>query len=82
MAEGAKTPKGVEKVMMETELLNINQAAELLGISPGTLYHWVSERRVPHIKLGLRCLRFRRGDLAAWIATKARCNDNKRSNAT
>ena len=52
-------------------LLNVNEAAALLGISPGSLYHWISERRgIPVVRLSARCIRFRRLDLEAWIERK------------
>ena len=51
-------------------LLKITEAAQFLGVAPGSLYHMVSQRRVPCIRLSKRCLRFRRSDLEAWIATK------------
>jgi excisionase family DNA binding protein len=57
-----------DKAEDNDRLLNVNEAADLLGISAGTLYHWVSERRVPHVKLGIRCLRFRRASLETWVA--------------
>lgn len=51
-------------------LMNIRQAAAFLGVSSGTLYHWVAaaQRGVPCVRLGRRCLRFRRSDLERWIA--------------
>jgi excisionase family DNA binding protein len=57
--------------MDESSLLDVRGAAALLGISAGTLYHWLSERRVPVVRLGLRCVRFRRSDLEAWISEKS-----------
>ena len=53
-------------------LLRVSEAAAILGIGVGTLYHWVSEGRVPHVKLSLRCLRFRRSDLEQWILENAK----------
>lgn len=49
-------------------LLDINEVSALTGVSVGTLYHWVSQKRVPFVRLSARCLRFRRSDLDAWIA--------------
>ena len=71
MAQGAKAAETKGKVMAEKLLLNVNEAAELLGVGVGTLYHWVSEGRVPHVKLSARCLRFRRADLEKWISAGA-----------
>jgi len=50
------------------ELLTYEQAAELLGVKRGTLYAWVHLKRVPHIRLSKRCVRFDRGEIEAWIA--------------
>jgi excisionase family DNA binding protein len=57
--------------MDENSLLNVREAAALLGISAGTLYHWLSERRVPVVRLGPRCVRFRKSDLDEWISEKS-----------
>jgi len=46
--------------------LTIHQAAELLQLAPGSLYHFVSQRRIPFTKLSLRCLRFSRRALLDW----------------
>lgn len=56
---------------MESEnLLSIQEVAELTGLSVGTLYHWVSERRIPFVRFSARCVRFRRSDIEAWISEK------------
>jgi excisionase family DNA binding protein len=51
-------------------LWNVTETAQFLGVASGSLYRMVSEHRVPCIHLSKRCLRFRRSDLEAWIATK------------
>lgn len=51
-------------------LMKITEAAQFLAVSPNSLYHMVSQGRVPCIRLSNRCLRFRKSDLEAWIATK------------
>ena len=50
-----------------TALLDVREAASLLHLSPGTVYHLVSQGRVPCIRLSRRCLRFRRSDLDEWV---------------
>ena len=47
--------------------LNYWQAAELLNIKIGTLYALVSRKRIPHVRLGGRLVRFSRDDLEAWV---------------
>jgi excisionase family DNA binding protein len=48
-------------------LLNVAEVSELTGITVGTLYHWVSQGRIPCIRLSSRCLRFRLQDIENWI---------------
>ena len=59
-----------------SQLLDVREAAALLKISPGSLYHWLSQGRIPVVRLGPRCVRFRRSDLEEWISEKSvRTND-------
>lgn len=44
---------------MEERLLNVEEAAEMLGIKPATLYQWVYQRRLPIVKLFGHALRFK-----------------------
>jgi excisionase family DNA binding protein len=53
-------------------LLTIQEVAKLTGFSVGTLYHFVSQRRIPVIRISSRCIRFRRCDLETWISTLSR----------
>jgi excisionase family DNA binding protein len=43
---------------MDRRLLDIEQAAEVLGIHVATLYRWSRARRVPCIRMGARVIRF------------------------
>jgi excisionase family DNA binding protein len=53
------------------ELLTTQEAADFLGISPGSLEVWRSTKRyaIPYIKCG-RLVRYRRSDLEAWLASR------------
>jgi len=53
--------------MERKELLTIEEVAELTGFSVGTLYHWVSEGRIPVLRFSARCIRFRQSDIDAWF---------------
>ena len=55
----------------EERLLDVKEAAEMLGLKPSTLYQWAYERRLPVVKLG-RTLRFRLSDIQALIAQSVR----------
>jgi excisionase family DNA binding protein len=49
-------------------LLRVDEAADLLGVKPATLYQWTYQRRIPVVKLMGRALRFRESDLQKLIA--------------
>ena len=49
-----------------TNLVGVEDAAAILGIQVSTLYAWVEQERVPHIRLG-RAVRFDPGSLSRWI---------------
>jgi len=48
-------------------LINIKEAAEMLCVAPTTMYMWVAAGRVPHIRLGNRCIRFQVAQLLEFI---------------
>ena len=47
-------------------LLDVQDAAALLGVTPKHLYDLAARREVPHVRIG-RYVRFRREGLIAWI---------------
>jgi excisionase family DNA binding protein len=47
-------------------LLNIQQAAEYLGLKVSTLYKWVSQKRIPFFRSG-RLLKFDVNELDKFI---------------
>jgi len=50
-------------------LLTIQEVSEWTGLAVGTLYHFVSQQRIPVVRLSKRCIRFRYSDLLDWIQT-------------
>ena len=52
---------------MADRLLNVNEAAAMLGLKRSTLYQWAYERRIAHVKLG-GALRFRLSAIEKLIA--------------
>src|SRR5262245_50863113 len=58
----------------EDRLLDVEEAARLLGLKPGTLYQWAYKRRIPVVKLfGPRgALRFRLNDVEQLIKDSLR----------
>jgi excisionase family DNA binding protein len=47
--------------------LTYEQAGRFLNLKTGTLYALVSQRRIPHVRLGRRLVRFSRPALDAWL---------------
>jgi excisionase family DNA binding protein len=52
---------------MSDRLLNVTEAAAMLGLKPSTLYQWAYERRIAYVKMG-GALRFRLSTLEKLIA--------------
>jgi excisionase family DNA binding protein len=52
------------------EVMNIKQASQYLGVSPDTLYKYVSEEKIPAFKLGNRW-KFKKTILDAWMEKKS-----------
>ncbi|MDR3765174.1 MAG: helix-turn-helix domain-containing protein [Acidobacteriota bacterium] len=52
------------------EVMNIRQASSYLGVSPDTLYKYVSEGSIPAFKLGNRW-KFKKALLDRWMESKS-----------
>ncbi len=48
-------------------LLTYQEASSRLAVPVDTLYGWVSEGRIPHVRLGPRTVRFETAELDAWL---------------
>jgi len=51
---------------MNRRLLNVKELSELTGLSENTIYCWVSQGRVPFVKLG-RLTKFDLQKIEEWI---------------
>jgi len=52
---------------MTMGLWTYQQVAEYLGVPVGTVYAWVSQRRIPFIRISGRCVRFDPEAINAWL---------------
>lgn len=52
------------------EVMTLREASEYLGISPDTLYKYLSEKSIPAFKLGNRW-RFKKDLLDRWMERKS-----------
>lgn len=59
------------QISKEKQLLDTTETSAFLGISKNTLYEWVLQNKVPHIKVG-RLVKFRRDDLEEWLKKRTR----------
>jgi len=49
------------------KLLTVKELAEFIGVAEGTIYHWVSARRVAVVRLSKRCIRFSESDVRELV---------------
>jgi excisionase family DNA binding protein len=54
---------------MMDKLLTVAEAAEVLRLAPGTVYHLLSRHALPCVRLSKRCVRFRQSELESWISS-------------
>jgi excisionase family DNA binding protein len=63
------TPGVVFLVSESREVMNVRQASQYLGISPDTLYRYITEGEIPAFKLGNRW-KLRKTILDRWMERK------------
>ena len=63
------TPGAVFLVNESREVMNVRQASQYLGISPDTLYRYITEGEIPAFKLGNRW-KLRKTILDRWMERK------------
>ena len=51
-------------------MLTYKEAAKVLGVPVGTLYSWVHLKKVPHVRLSSRFVRFDADRLQEWMAAQ------------
>ena len=62
------------------EVMNVEQAARYLGVSPDTLYKYLSEGRVPAFKLGNRW-RLKKTTLDRWMERQSQVRESRSGRA-
>ncbi len=58
-------------VAVADELLTSEEVAQLLKVPKATVYKWVYQRKIPHVKVG-KHLRFVKAELLEWIEEQRR----------
>ena len=51
---------------MSPALMDMSAASTQLGVTKNTLYSWVSQKKIPYVKIG-RLVKFDQRDIDAWV---------------
>ena len=62
---------------MTQRLWNVEEVAAFLGLAIGSVYHLVSQGRIPCVRLSARCLRFDPEAIAVWVSEKSKKGEAK-----
>lgn len=57
--------------MEDDSMLTYRQVAVALGVPVGTVYAWVHNGAIPHVRLGPRLVRFSRASVQRWLDARA-----------
>ena len=52
------------------ELLSVQQLSEKINFAPRTIYRWVSDRRIPFVKMPGNDIRFDKQKIESWIESR------------
>ena len=52
---------------IETTLLDINQVAEYLNVSPRTVRRLMKVKNLPHLKVGSKLVRYNKSQIDKWL---------------
>jgi len=66
---------------MNKKLWKVADAASYLQLARGSVYHLVSQKRLPYVRISARCIRFDPEVIEAWAAARAEdssCTDSRR----
>ncbi len=55
--------------MVDKRLMNINDLSKHLGVQVSTVYSWVSQKKIPYVKMG-RLVKFDAKDIETWVDEK------------
>jgi excisionase family DNA binding protein len=58
-------------VSEERELLKVSEVARVFNVSPGAVYSWVGQGKIPSYKL-VGAIRLKKSDLKEWFKSKRR----------
>jgi excisionase family DNA binding protein len=62
---------------MDPQLMTVEQVAQYCQLAPSTIYHWLCDGRLRHVKLG-SAVRVRRQDLERFVLQRLQGNGKGR----
>ena len=66
----AEMPDAIGRREMSAKLWDVREVAEFLGLAVGTVYHLLSQKRLPCVRLSGRCVRFDPRRIEEWVAQR------------
>jgi excisionase family DNA binding protein len=66
----AETPDAIGGEEMSPKLWSVPEVAEFLGLAVGTVYHLLSQKRLPCVRISGRCVRFDPRQIEAWVTER------------
>ena len=57
------------------KLLTVTELATILNVAPGSVYHWISQNRLPVVRFSKRCVRFRESDVKRLLDDLVACKN-------
>jgi excisionase family DNA binding protein len=67
----AKSTETIGGEVMSQRLWSVKEVAEFLNLKCGSVYHLLSQKRIPCVRLSSRCVRFDPRVIEAWVAQQA-----------
>lgn len=56
--------------MDDEKLMTVKEVAKVFSLGEPVIYQLIREKRIPHIRLGRRFIRFKCKDVKQWIESK------------
>jgi excisionase family DNA binding protein len=63
--------RSVTELLIIEPLIDVFDAAKILGVHVSTIYAWIHQGKIPYIKLLNKSVRFRSSELEKWISEQS-----------
>ena len=57
----------MDERIVPSSLWTYKDVSHFLAAPVATIYSWVCQRRIPHVRTGPRCVRFDPAEILAWV---------------